>query len=103
MADYVGAYEHPGYGVVTVALDGGGLLLTMDRFRVPFEHFHFDVFRSLRPRGGPPMGLPIGLLQEDLRVTFGYGQDGKINTLSIPMGRYVERDVADIVFRRKGS
>ena len=78
LADFAGQYEHPGYGVVTVTQDGVNLSLRLDQLIVPLEHFHYDVFR---PAKGP--AVPGGF--EAVRVTFGYGANGKVERVTIPL------------------
>ncbi|MEE2776384.1 MAG: serine hydrolase [Acidobacteriota bacterium] len=47
LADYPGAYEHAGYGVMRIgAGEGGGLLLAYNGMESPLEHWHFDVWNA---------------------------------------------------------
>lgn len=46
MDAYTGEYEHPGYGIVEVKQEGGKLRLRFNRFDLPLEHWHYDVFRA---------------------------------------------------------
>ena len=43
--DYVGEYDDPGYGKVTVTAKAGSLTLAWSSFRCPLEHYQNDVFR----------------------------------------------------------
>jgi CubicO group peptidase (beta-lactamase class C family) len=45
LAEYAGRYEHPGYGVFTVRLEGDALQGTFGVFDAPLEPWHFEVFR----------------------------------------------------------
>lgn len=90
LADYAGAYEHPGYGVLRVAHQGGRLVLTLDELSAPLEHFHYDVFRTTRDSGATNR-------LDAARVTFTYGSNGKVETVAIPL----EAAVSPIVFKRK--
>ena len=44
LADYVGDYENPGYGTVSVVKDGDGLKLKTPLLEGPLSHYHYDVF-----------------------------------------------------------
>jgi CubicO group peptidase (beta-lactamase class C family) len=47
LLDYAGTYEHPGYGIVKIAEASGQLTMTYGFRNQRFEHFHYDVFRSV--------------------------------------------------------
>ena len=86
LAQFAGSFEHPGYGLLTVAEKEGQLTVTRGIETTTLEHFHYDVFReAIGPSGARRM------------VTFTSGPSGKIETLAIPL----EPAVADIVFKRK--
>jgi CubicO group peptidase (beta-lactamase class C family) len=42
--DYVGEFEHPAYGVVTVARGDSGLTFEFHGIKMPLSHFHYDRF-----------------------------------------------------------
>jgi hypothetical protein len=44
LADYVGNYEHPAYGVVKIGLTDGQLQFDFHKFHLPLTHFHYDRF-----------------------------------------------------------
>ena len=44
LEDYVGEYEHPAYGVLTIAQQDAGLLFDFHKIRLPLTHFHYDRF-----------------------------------------------------------
>src|SRR5262249_11246230 len=44
LAEYYGDYEHPGYGVVSVSEEPGGLLVRVNKLPMHMKHFHYDVF-----------------------------------------------------------
>jgi CubicO group peptidase (beta-lactamase class C family) len=46
LADYVGEYQHPGYGVVEIKQDKKGLRWQINSFDVPLEHWHYEAFRG---------------------------------------------------------
>jgi hypothetical protein len=90
LTDYAGTFEHPGYGTLTIAQQGTGLSAKIDEFVTPFEHFHYDVFRSVKPNDAP-------WIRGTARITFTSGANGKIESVAVPM----EPSVPDIVFKRK--
>ena len=87
---YGGRYHHPGYGTMTVAAGGDGLMVSFDDMVLEMEHFHFDVFRIT----SPPNTVPVTGL-----VTFVTNQDGSVASVAIPF----EPNGADIVFARGDS
>jgi CubicO group peptidase (beta-lactamase class C family) len=42
--DYVGEFEHPAYGVVTISKPSDGLLFDFHQIRLPLSHFHYERF-----------------------------------------------------------
>jgi CubicO group peptidase (beta-lactamase class C family) len=45
--DYLGEYEHPGYGVYAVRREGDALqLVTNDKLVLPLVHHHYDIFEA---------------------------------------------------------
>ena len=42
--DYLGEYEHPAYGVLTIARGDTGMTFDMHDIRMPLTHFHYDRF-----------------------------------------------------------
>jgi CubicO group peptidase (beta-lactamase class C family) len=42
--DYVGQFEHPAYGLLTIGRDGDGLVFDFHKIRLPLAHFHYDRF-----------------------------------------------------------
>jgi hypothetical protein len=41
---YVGEYEHPAYGLLTIGLQDGRLQFDFHRMRFPMTHYHYDRF-----------------------------------------------------------
>jgi hypothetical protein len=87
LADYVGKYEHPGYGVIRVELEDGALRATFNDGSVALRHFHYDVFEVPED----PL-VPLG----ELKLMFRYDKKGEIDWLLVPF----EPSVDDIVFTR---
>ncbi len=46
LEDYAGDYEHPGYGVLKIALRDGKLEATFNNIVTPLEHWHYDTFNG---------------------------------------------------------
>lgn len=44
LADYVGEFEHPAYGVVTISRGDSGLVFNFHNITLPLSHFHYDRF-----------------------------------------------------------
>jgi CubicO group peptidase (beta-lactamase class C family) len=44
LADYVGEYEHPAYGVLKIGLKEGQLQFDFHKLQFPMSHFHYDRF-----------------------------------------------------------
>lgn len=44
---YVGEYEHPGYGVFSIAKTGDSLTATYNAIPMPMEHYHYDIFEGV--------------------------------------------------------
>jgi CubicO group peptidase (beta-lactamase class C family) len=88
LADFVGEYEHPGYGRMTIELDGDDLHCRFYRLTAKLTHRHYDTFEL--------PANPHTPLVEPLPLTFVYDRQGNINRLCTPM----EPLVADIEFVR---
>jgi CubicO group peptidase (beta-lactamase class C family) len=85
--DYLGDYEHPGYGVVSVTSDGLGLRVRINKITEPLSHLHYDVFQV--------PDAPFDELAR-MKVLFLSDANGDISSLSMPL----ETSVKDIVFTR---
>lgn len=89
LSDLAGSYENPAHGTVMIRAEGTGLVLTIDGYVVPLTHFHYNVFE-----GG--ISTDGGARWRGMRVSFGYGSDGRIDRIAIPL----EPAVDDFVFKR---
>jgi CubicO group peptidase (beta-lactamase class C family) len=89
LAEYVGDFEHPGYGVISVRKGGRGLKATFHNMVFPLEHCHYDVFELLWVLSDVKPGVRMS-------VTFLTDVKGRISSVSIPL----ESAVKDIVFTR---
>ncbi len=88
LADYVGVYNHPGYGDMTVTLVDGKLSLAYSSFTLGLTHWHYDVFEA-DPRN---VANPIRW-----RVQFQMDATGAVTTVSVP----VEAAMKPIGFARR--
>ncbi len=84
---YVGEYEHPAYGLMTIELDHDRLKATYNGISTPLEHYHYDLFK----------GTEVQTLLGDERVQFLTSVDGDIDQLSINL----EPTTENIVFTRR--
>jgi len=85
--DYLGDYEHPGYGVYTVRQQGDGLdLVTNDKIAMPLEHYHYDIFEA-------------DLDQLDVRFKLSFSTDLQGNIAGF--SSQIEPAVPDLVFTRR--
>jgi CubicO group peptidase (beta-lactamase class C family) len=91
LLDYVGDYEHPGYGVATVsaAADGKSLRLSYNGLDAPLQHWHFESWRCGRNESDPAL--------EDTQLMFETSYDGEVAGLQLGL----EPNVADIRFLRR--
>lgn len=85
LADYTGEYEHPGYGIMTIDLEGEQLRVTFHEMAFPLNHYHYDIFECHMER-----------FDLRMKVTFTTNVKGDIESVSAPM----EPEVKDIVFKR---
>ncbi len=85
LEDYVGEYEHPGYGVVSVTKEGDSLKGTFNSMTSSLTHYHYDIFE-----------LKNELRNTTQKVTFLTDLKGNISSLLVQ----VEPAVKEIVFTR---
>jgi len=89
--EYAGEFEHPGYGKISIRLNGktsfASLAMKLNDVERPLEHFHYDTFQ-----------VPADPLDpfEKLRVTFPTDPQGEVSTLTATL----EPNVKAIVFTR---
>ena len=85
--DYLGDYENPGYGIVAVAEEPGGLLVKLNNLTFHMKHYHYDIFEVPFDPQDPFANQKLAFFS-DLA--------GDISSLSMPL----EPRVKDIVFNR---
>ena len=88
LGDYAGDYEHPGYGVLKVALREGKLEATFNNIATPLEHWHYDTFNGGRAKD-PTFN--------NMKYSFQTDVNGYIAEVSAQF----ESSVKEIVFAKK--
>jgi hypothetical protein len=88
LAEYVGDYEHPGYGRITISHAEGKLNWVYRGMSEPLAHRHYDTFELPE--------APDRLLPHRLAISFSTDREGDIASLAAPF----EPLVKDIVFTR---
>ena len=86
LADYVGEYEDPAYGVLQISQDGNKLRFTFNHMSLPLEHYHYDRFTSADDE-----------VFGQSSFTFGADAQGNIQQAKISM------DEKEVVFIKKGD
>lgn len=82
---YVGDFEHPGYGTMSIVLDGEQLKAIYNSMEFALKHYHYDIFEA-----------EIERFDLSLKLSFSMNPKGDIETVSTPL----EPMVSDIVFKR---
>ena len=85
--DYVGDYEHPAYGVLSIGRAGAGLQMAFHGFSAPLPHLHHEVFQAPRDE--------LSVLSQ-WRVLFSTSFEGDIDALRTEL----EPAVKPIEFKR---
>lgn len=86
LREYVGRYEHPGYGVAEVIMAENKLLLIYNGLRLPLDHLHYNVFQA-----------EMKLFEMQLPVIFEMDKQGSIMYLKAALESLVD----DIVFTKR--
>ena len=86
LADYVGQYEDPAYGLLEISQDAGKLRYTFNHASLPLEHYHYDRFTSADDE-----------IFGQSSFTFGADAQGNIQQAKISM------DEKEVVFVKKGD
>lgn len=93
LSDYVGIYEHPGYGKLEIALENNKLEAIYNELTFILDHWHYDVFRITEEKQDMAVSF------EGKRFTFCNNADGDIGELIVPF----EPVADDIVFKKRGE
>jgi CubicO group peptidase (beta-lactamase class C family) len=88
---YVGDYDHPGYGRITIRYAEGQLTWDYRGMSAPLAHRHYDTFELPE--------APGRLLPDRLVLSFVTDRDGNIASLAAPF----EPLVKDVVFTRTAA
>jgi CubicO group peptidase (beta-lactamase class C family) len=84
LADYVGEYENPAYGILKIGLKSDQLQFTFHEFQYPMSHFHYDRFDT-------PDDEQYGKFSINFRTNPQGDIDSAVSSL----------DEAEVVFTRK--
>jgi CubicO group peptidase (beta-lactamase class C family) len=82
---YIGKYENPAYGILTIVKENETLKLTFNGITTLLKHYHYDVFQA-----------EDEVFFENIKYTFQMDGKGDIEKVSAPL----ESTVKDIVFQR---
>lgn len=93
LEDYVGEYEHPGYGIVSIELEADQLQATFHGVTSYLKHWHYDVFEI--ERESEFLLVP----REGMKWSFVGGVDGEIHGLHVPF----ENSTPEIYFEKLRS
>jgi CubicO group peptidase (beta-lactamase class C family) len=86
LKSYLGEYEHPGYGVVSIRKADSKLQMVInDKLTLSFDHYHYDIFEANLER-----------FDYRLKLSFTTDLKGNISQVAIQM----EPMVKDIIFTR---
>lgn len=89
LTHYSGDYQHPGYGLLKIAIVDGALELTYNGIVAPLEHWHYDVWSGTDTDGDPTF--------ENNKFLFRSDVDGNIAAVE----SMFEPRAAPIVFRKR--
>jgi CubicO group peptidase (beta-lactamase class C family) len=74
---FVGRYNHPGYGVVTVTQEKKSLVAEYNNIKTILKHWHYNVFNANGYEDDPTL--------EDTKFQFRLDIDGKVAELLVPL------------------
>ncbi len=73
--DYLGDYQHPGYGLVSVCQAGPALKIVLNaKLEFPLEHYHYDIFEAIDEH-----------FNRREKIVFRTDLNGNISSLSVKM------------------
>ena len=87
---YVGDYEHPGYGTLTILKTDNNLKASYNGLEMKLKHYHYDVFDAYSEE-----------LDTGFKLNFFSDVQGNISSLSAPMGTQRERHHFHAKIRRQ--
>ena len=89
LKDYVGDYEHSGYGHLAVELRDGKLTARYNQIEATLEHWHYEVFNGLKNPKDPTL--------ENQKLQFLTNLKGDVGSVAVDL----EPSVKAIVFARR--
>jgi CubicO group peptidase (beta-lactamase class C family) len=89
LEDYVGVYEHPGYGRLEVTRSEAVLTAHFNGIAAPLEHWHYDVWSGAETEGDPTF--------ENLKFLFRGNVDGLVASVESTL----EPTASPIVFEKR--
>lgn len=93
LAEYIGSYNHPGYGTFELELINDSLFAQLPLKKLWLKHYHYDIFEVYEvEKTGINDKEP-----SDLHFSFSTGVDGEIAGLSAK----IEPAIDPIIFKRK--
>lgn len=92
LSAYAGSYEHPGYGTLTVRVDGSDLVATLESSTtVRLKHFHYDVWEIQE--------YAVTVIPLNGLVRFVTNAKGDVDRVLVPL----EPNVPEIIFVKRPS
>jgi len=88
LKDFVGNYDHNGYGTIAITEERGKLSMSMNGLKYLLEHWHYDTFVISEEFQDTIWPL------EGMKISFHTGSRGEIEKMTIPF----EPEVPDISF-----
>lgn len=88
LEEYVGDYEHPGYGEIKVFLKDNKLTFTYNGITTPLEHWHYETFNG---------GEADDPTFKDSKLTFRTDAKGSVAEITAPF----EPSADEIIFNKK--
>ena len=88
LTEFVGSYNHPGYGDLAIGLSGDKLTFNYSSFSVDMSHVHYDVFETEPRSAAQPIRWKVQFLSDPA---------GKVSGIAVPL----EPALKPIVFLRK--
>jgi len=88
LEEYLGDYNHPGYGDLNVFVQEGKFFFTYNGITTPLEHWHFETFNG---------GTADDPTFKDMKMTFRTDVNGYVSSLEAPF----EATLEAIVFKKK--
>jgi CubicO group peptidase (beta-lactamase class C family) len=89
LEDYVGEYEHPGYGIAKITLEAEKLVLTYNGIVTPLQHKCYDTFNGSKDAESCVFKM--------LNISFQASDSGDIAEMHMPF------ELKPIVFNKKAS